>query len=452
MNTDTIAAIASAPGKGGIGIIRISGKKALQIAEYITQQTFKPRYAHYGDFLEQGKLLDRGISIYFPAPHSFTGEDVVELQGHGGPIILDCLLREIVRLGARLARPGEFSERAFLNDKIDLAQAEAIADLIDSQSEQAARNAVNSLVGDFSRCIDELVEKTIHLRMYVEAAIDFPEEEIDFISDGKIAADLTALQTQLDKVFREASQGSLLREGMTIVIAGKPNAGKSSLLNALAGQERAIVTDIAGTTRDVLKEHIQIDGIPLHIIDTAGLREASDAVEKIGIERAWEEIRKADRILLIVDSSKTDSIDIAELWPESIGHIDSHKIILIHNKADLSDSQKPIGFDQSQSIPLLRLSAKHKQGIDELKNYLKEIAGFQSGESGKFSARRRHLDALQRAQQLLQQAGKALHEKRAGELLAEDLRQCQQALDEITGKFSSDDLLGKIFSSFCIGK
>lgn len=462
MNTDaisgdTIAAIASAPGKGGIGIIRISGPKALAIAEQITGHCFKPRYAHYGDFLEQGKLLDRGISIYFPNPHSFTGEDIVELQGHGGPIILDCLLREVVRLGARLAKPGEFSERAFLNDKIDLAQAEAIADLIDSQSEQAARNAVHSLAGEFSRCIDELVEKTIHLRMYVEAAIDFPEEEIDFISDGKIAADLANLQTELDEVFRQANQGSLLQEGMTIVIAGKPNAGKSSLMNALAGQERAIVTDIAGTTRDVLKEHIQIDGIPLHIIDTAGLREASDAVEQIGIERAWNEIRKADRILLIIDSSKTTSTDIHELWPEATGHIDQEKIILIHNKYDLLDktgldNTVKAGLDLSHTIPLLRLSAKHKSGIDELKDYLKTVAGFQSGDSGKFSARRRHLDALQRAKDFLTNAHQALHQQRAGELLAEDLRQCQQALDEITGKFSSDDLLGKIFSSFCIGK
>jgi tRNA modification GTPase len=452
MQTDTIAAIASAPGKGGIGIIRISGKNALAIAKQITAHHFKPRYAHYGDFLEQGKLLDRGISLYFPSPHSFTGEDVIELQGHGGPIILDCLLREVVRLGARLAKPGEFSERAFLNDKIDLAQAEAIADLIDSHSEQAARNAVHSLAGDFSHCIDDLVEQTIHLRMFVEAAIDFPEEEIDFLSDGKVGNDLNQLQQQLDTVLRQANQGSLLQEGMTIVIAGKPNAGKSSLMNALAGQERAIVTDIAGTTRDVLKEHIQIDGIPLHIIDTAGLRVASDAVEQIGIERAWDEIRKADRILLMIDSSKTTSTDIHELWPEAIGHIDTDKIILIHNKTDLVNANQTLGLDQSQAIPLLRLSAKHKHGIDELKTYLKTVVGFQSGDSGKFSARRRHLDALKRAQQLLQHAAIALHEQQAGELVAEDLRQCQQALDEITGKFSSDDLLGKIFSSFCIGK
>jgi tRNA modification GTPase len=288
--------------------------------------------------------------------------------------------------------------------------------------------------------------------MYVEAAIDFPEEEIDFISDGKIAADLANLQTQLNNVFRQANQGSLLQEGMTIVIAGKPNAGKSSLMNALAGQERAIVTDIAGTTRDVLKEHIQIDGIPLHIIDTAGLREASDAVEQIGIERAWDEIRKADRILLIIDSSKTSSTNIEELWPEAMGHIDQNKIILIHNKCDLLDKTIKNGLDTSQEIPLLRLSAKHKHGIDELKDYLKTVAGFQSGDSGKFSARRRHLDALNRAKASLNNAHQALHQQRAGELLAEDLRQCQQALDEITGKFSPDDLLGKIFSSFCIGK
>src|SRR5690554_3507483 len=315
--TETIAAIATAPGQAGVRIIRVSGPKARDIALAVLGRQPRPRYAHYGPFLDgKGQTIDEGIGLFFPNPHSFTGEDVLELQGHGGTIILDLLLRRVCELGARLARPGEFSERAFLNDKLDLTQAEAIADLIESSSEQAARSAVQSLQGVFSRRINALVEAVTHLRVYVEAAIDFPEEEIDFLADGKVATDLQTLLEQLEGILAEAQQGTILRDGMKVVIAGRPNAGKSSLLNALAGREAAIVTAIEGTTRDVLREHIHIDGMPLHIIDTAGLRDSPDEVERIGIARAWEEIRQADRILLMVDATTTDKTEPHEIWPD----------------------------------------------------------------------------------------------------------------------------------------
>lgn len=449
---DTIAAQATPPGRGGVGIIRLSGPQALNIAEQLLGFTPKPRYAHYTPFLgEDRQVLDQGIALYFPNPHSFTGEDVVELQGHGGPVIIDLLLQRVIRLGARLARPGEFSERAFLNDKLDLAQAEAIADLIDSSSEQAARCALRSLQGAFSERVHELVEALIQLRIYVEAAIDFPEEEIDFLADGKVQADLQRILQQLQQVRQEARQGSLLREGMNVVIAGRPNAGKSSLLNALAGRDTAIVTDIEGTTRDVLREHIHIDGMPLHIIDTAGLRDAPDAVERIGIDRAWEEIRKADRILMMVDSTRTTATDPVELWPELTRQLDdlSH-VTLVRNKADLTG--EPVGIRQEGEYTLISLSAKQGLGIDLLRNHLKQVMGFNATTEGGFMARRRHVDALERARQLLETGAEQLSLHGAGELLAEDLRQAQQALSEITGEFSSDDLLGRIFSSFCIGK
>ncbi len=449
---DTIAAQATPPGRGGVGIIRLSGPEALTLAEQLLGFTPKPRHAHYTPFLgEDGQELDQGIALYFPNPHSFTGEDVVELQGHGGPVIIDLLLQRVIKLGARLARPGEFSERAFLNDKLDLAQAEAIADLIDSSSEQAARCALRSLQGAFSERVHALVESLIQLRIYVEAAIDFPEEEIDFLADGKVQNDLDQILNHLQTVRQEARQGSLLREGMNVVIAGRPNAGKSSLLNALAGRETAIVTDIEGTTRDVLREHIHIDGMPLHIIDTAGLRDAPDAVERIGIDRAWEEIRKADRILMMVDSTQSATTDPAELWPELADHLDdfSH-VTLIRNKADLTG--ETIGLEQQGEYTLIRLSAKGGEGVDQLRQHLKEVMGFSSTTEGGFMARRRHIDALERARELLETGSEQLQMHGAGELLAEDLRQAQQVLSEITGEFTSDDLLGRIFSSFCIGK
>ncbi|MEN0037376.1 MAG: tRNA uridine-5-carboxymethylaminomethyl(34) synthesis GTPase MnmE [Cellvibrio sp.] len=451
--TDTIAAIATATGRGGVGIVRVSGPKASLVAEQLLKIKLQPRHAHYCDFSSRsGEVLDQGIALFFPGPNSFTGEDVLELQGHGGPVILDLLLREITQLGIRLARPGEFSERAFLNDKLDLAQAEAIADLIDATTEQAARNALHSLQGAFSIRIQDLVEALIHLRIYVEASIDFPEEEIDFLSDGKVARDLDGIIGKLQQVFKEARQGVLVRDGMRVVIAGRPNAGKSSLLNALSGRESAIVTSIEGTTRDVLREHIHIDGMPLHIIDTAGLRESPDEVEQIGIQRAWQEIQQADRVLLLVDSRQSQLTDPHEIWPEFVEKLqDPTKITLVRNKIDLSNETAGLFYSNSNDI-YIGISAATGAGIDELKNHLKTIMGFsESGESG-FTARRRHLDALERAQAFLSSGKAQLQGYAAGELLAEDLRQAQNALSEITGEFTPDDLLGRIFSSFCIGK
>jgi tRNA modification GTPase len=449
---DTIAAIATPPGKGGVGIVRVSGPQAEEIGHRLLGKAdLKPRYAHYGSFYEASddgpRSLDQGIALYFPGPNSFTGEDVLELQGHGGPIILDCLLREVIKAGARIARPGEFSERAFLNNKIDLAQAEAIADLIDSASEQAARQAVRSLEGEFSKEINQLVEAITQLRIYVEAAIDFPEEEIDFISDGRVASELSAIKQNLERVFASAKQGSILREGMTVVIAGRPNAGKSSLLNALAGRESAIVTNIAGTTRDVLRENILIDGMPLHIIDTAGLRDSEDLVEQEGIKRAWTEIANADRILLVIDSqtveAESDAIP-SELQP----FIDQQKLSIIYNKCDLSGHQ--VAIDNSE-ISRIYLSAKHAKGIDLLREHLKSCVGYNDGDTP-FIARRRHIEALNLGREHIHAGEQQLLNYNAGELLAEELRIAQQALAEITGEFSSDDLLGRIFSSFCIGK
>lgn len=451
--TDTIAAIATATGRGGVGIVRVSGPKARLVAEQLLKIQLQPRYAHYCDFSSRtGDVLDQGIALFFPGPNSFTGEDVLELQGHGGPVILDLLLREITQLGIRLARPGEFSERAFLNDKLDLAQAEAIADLIDATSEQAARNALHSLQGAFSKRIHELVEALIHLRIYVEASIDFPEEEIDFLSDGKVARDLDGIINKLQQVFKEARQGVLVRDGMRVVIAGRPNAGKSSLLNALSGRESAIVTSIEGTTRDVLREHIHIDGMPLHIIDTAGLRESPDEVEQIGIQRAWQEIQQADRVLLLVDSRHSQLTDPHEIWPEFVDKLqDPNKITLVRNKIDLSDETAGL-FTPASGDLYIGISAATGAGIDALKQHLKTIMGFNESGEGGFTARRRHLDALERAQSFLASGKAQLQGYAAGELLAEDLRHAQNSLSEITGEFTPDDLLGRIFSSFCIGK
>ncbi len=448
----TIAALATAPGRGGVGIIRLSGPRSLNIAEHIIKQTPKPRFAHYLPFYNQNnQVIDSGIVLYFPGPNSFTGEDVVELQGHGGPVVMDMLLQELFALGAKPAKPGEFSERAFLNDKLDLAQAEAIADLIEASSEQAARSALRSLQGEFSQLIHEQVEALIQLRIYVEAAIDFPEEEIDFLSDGKVEKDTQNILTDLNSILKKAQQGCLIREGMTVAIAGQPNAGKSSLLNALSGKESAIVTDIAGTTRDVLKEEINIDGMPLHIIDTAGLRESDCEVEKIGIKRAWDVIENADQILMVVDESSIDdpqqqrvNQQLMAQFPESID------ITIIHNKIDLADKMPLINHSEHQTE--IFLSAKQNAGIKLLKEHLKQCMGYQSAGEGTFMARRRHLEAIQKAIQNVDNGLQQLQEYSAGELLAEELRLAQNALSEITGEFTSDDLLGRIFTSFCIGK
>ncbi len=448
INNDTIAAIATPPGRGGVGIIRVSGSKAKQIADVMLGQCPAPREASYLPFKDANKtVLDQGIALFFQAPNSFTGEDVLELQGHGGPVVLDMLLSRVVELGARLAQPGEFSQRAFVNDKLDLAQAEAIADLIDSSSVEAARSALRSLQGEFSQRIHALVEAMIKLRMYVEAAIDFPEEEIDFLSDNAITDQLQSILVDLKNILSQAQQGCLIREGMNVVIAGQPNAGKSSLLNKLAQRELAIVTDIAGTTRDTLRQEISIDGLPVHIIDTAGLRESLDTVEQIGIERAWSEIEQADRILLLVsdaDGISEEDQTIINKLPHNIA------VTVVRNKIDLSNNNAAIN-----NGPLgkeISLSAKTGEGLELLTQHLKECVGYQNAGEGSFMARRRHVDALQRALELVQHGQQQLLQHQAGELLAEDLRLGQEALNEITGEFSSDDLLGRIFSSFCIGK
>ncbi len=451
-DADTIVAIATPPGKGGVGIVRLSGRDLSGYVEQLIGKVLTPRLAHFVPFLgEGGETIDEGIALLFVAPHSFTGETVLELQAHGGPVVLDRLLNRCTSLGARLARPGEFSERAFINDKLDLAQAEAIADLIDASSEQAARCALRSLQGEFSTAISALVEKLIALRVYVEAAIDFPEEEIDFLADQRIATELGSVIDALAEILSQAHQGSLLREGMTVVIAGKANAGKSSLLNALAGREAAIVTDIEGTTRDVLREQIHIDGMPLHIIDTAGLRQSDDPVEQEGIRRAWQEIEKADRILFVIDSSAEFSLDPRQNWPEYFERYPSRNAIsFVLNKADLSGL--PVEQREDLGHPVIQLSVQQGLGLDLLTGHLKQIIGYQGSAEGTFMARRRHIDALNRAADLLQTGRNQLRDAAAGELLAEDLRQAQQALSEITGEFSSDDLLGQIFGSFCIGK
>jgi len=458
LDTDTICAIATASGRGGIGVIRVSGKNTLSIIKKMTGVTLLPRQAVYTPFYEDAESdqqpVDQGIALFFPGPNSFTGEDVLELQAHGGPVILDILLRAAIKHGARLARPGEFSERAFLNDKIDLTQAEAIADLIDSVSEQAARSAVRSLQGVFSQAINQLVRELTDLRIYVEAAIDFPEEEIDFLADKKVLGDLNQVIANLDDVFQKAKQGALIKEGMTVVIAGKPNAGKSSLLNVLSGKDSAIVTDIAGTTRDVLKEHIQIDGMPLHIIDTAGLRESPDIVEQEGIKRAWEAIDQADHILYVVDSSTSKENNLDLLWPELSTKLSRDiPVTIIHNKSDLGNIDEQIKqVGEENNTCLISLSAKNNTGIDLLKQHLKTSMGYQGAGETNFTARTRHIAALTQAQEFLVNGKTQLVEQGAGELLAEDLRMAQQSLSEITGNFTSDDLLGEIFSSFCIGK
>jgi tRNA modification GTPase len=451
-NNDDIVAIASAKGRGGVGIVRVSGTDISSYMDGVLGRSINPRLAAYSKFLDSsGSTIDEGIALYFPAPSSFTGESVIEFHGHGGVVVLDALVARCVELGARVARPGEFSERAFLNDKIDLTQAEAIADLIDASTVDAARSAVRSMQGDFSLVVNQLVDDMIYIRMYVEAAIDFPEEEVDFLNDDLLLGKLNSLQQSLKDVLRLARQGSLLKDGITLVLAGKPNAGKSSLLNALSGNETAIVTSIAGTTRDVLRDQIVVNGLPVNIVDTAGLRESDDPIEKEGMARAWKEIELADRILFLVDSSVDKEYELKKVWPEFYQRFpESNQVVtLLLNKIDISGLQAgPYGkADNAFSI-----SATNKDGIDALVQDLHHGAGFDSVFEGVFSARRRHLASLEAALKLVETGLNQLQEAGAGELLAEDLRQAQFQLSEITGQFTSDDLLGHIFSSFCIGK
>ncbi|WP_347987260.1 tRNA uridine-5-carboxymethylaminomethyl(34) synthesis GTPase MnmE [Methylomonas sp. AM2-LC] len=441
---DTIAAIATPPGNGGVGIIRISGPAVADIAHHLTRKKLIPRYATFCKFLNtDGSSIDSGLLIYFPAPASFTGEDVLELQGHGGRVVLDMLLHRVIAIGARQANPGEFSQRAYLNHKLDLAQAEAIADLITSSTEQAVRSAQQSLQGVFSKLINELIDELIELRVYIEAAIDFVDEEIDFLHDGVVAGKITQLHNKVLNIQSTAQQGRLLHDGMTVVLAGKPNAGKSSLLNALAGHEAAIVTEIAGTTRDVLREHIQLDGMPLHIIDTAGLRDSDNLVEREGMRRARQEIENADKVLLLIDSTDPEIDSTFDTLPNNIN------ITRIFNKIDKSGKiAQRIETEQGTDI---YLSVKTGAGMELLKLHLKQSVGFSETADSVFVARRRHLQALQRASLALQNAAQQL-ENYAPELVAEDLREAQTSLAEITGEFTADDLLGEIFSSFCIGK
>jgi tRNA modification GTPase len=445
---DTIAALATPPGRGGIGVIRVSGPLAATIAREILGELPRPRRALLRSFRDaNGQPLDTGLALYFSAPASFTGEDVLELHGHGGPVVMDMLLARTLQLGARTAQAGEFARRAFLNDKLDLAQAEAIADLIDSGSVEAARAALRSMQGEFSVAVRSLTDAVTETRMHVEAAIDFPEEEIDFLADTQLRALIDGAVESCAQIAAKARQGALLREGMTVVIAGRPNAGKSSLLNRLAGYDAAIVTAIPGTTRDVLRERIAIDGMPLHVADTAGLREEADVVEAEGIRRARQEMTRADRILYVVDSQRRP--EPAEIERELASLPSDVPVTLVVNKIDLLAMASR--YEQSQP-PRLYVSAITGEGVDLLREHLKECMGFQGADSGTISARRRHLDALARADRHLQEARRQLLEQRAGELMAEELRQAQQALAEITGEFTSDDLLGRIFASFCIGK
>jgi tRNA modification GTPase len=444
----TIAAVSTPPGRGGIGIVRISGKGVRDMASAVLGGLPEPRRAHLCAFRDHGgEVIDRGIALFFPAPGSYTGEDVLELQAHGGPVVLDVLLRRCLSVGARLARPGEFSERAFLNGRMDLAQAEAVADLIDSASEQAARSALRSLEGALSTRVHNLVQSLADLRAHVEAAMDFPEEEIDFLSDAALVDGLARLSADLQATLAGATQGCLLNEGVRIVLAGLPNVGKSSLLNLLAGRASAIVTDIPGTTRDPIREYIHLDGLPLHVVDTAGIRDAGDVVEQQGVERAWQAIHGADALLLVVDDRSPlgeSEEDILSRTPNGVARV------VVHNKIDLSGRASALKREGGRVQVFL--SAKTGGGLEELKAALKECVGYRPENEGAFMARRRHLDALERAAGAMDAAGKALTEIRAGELVAEELRQAQLALGEISGEFTSEDLLERIFASFCIGK
>lgn len=450
----TIAAIATAAGRGGVGVVRVSGSHLLPIAQALTGgKTPRPRVALYTDFLdEQGNAIDNGLLLYFAAPASFTGEDVLELQGHGGQIVLQMLLQRCLELGARIAQAGEFTKRAFLNNKLDLAQAESVADLIDASSQSAARMAVRSLKGKFSEQIHMLVDELITLRMLVEATLDFPEEDIDFLEAADAQGKLAALQTQLSNILVHAQQGAILREGMNVVLVGAPNVGKSSLLNALAGDEVAIVTNIAGTTRDTVREHITLDGVPIHITDTAGLRQTDDLVEKIGIERSEKAVQNADVALILIDPEEGINRTTQEILSKLPEHL---KRIEIHNKTDLRGENAECQKNRSGSLKsgadtLIKLSAKTGAGLDLLKSVLLQQIGWQGESEGLFLARTRHIHALQVAQTELENA--AACGRQQIELFAEHLRLAQRACSEITGEFTADDLLGVIFSRFCIGK
>lgn len=436
---DTIAARATAPGRGGIGIVRVSGPGVKEISDQLLGGVPEPRLATYSDFRDGEDVIDRGIALYFNAPGSFTGEDVLELQGHGGPVVLEMLLNRVMDLGARIAAPGEFSQRAYLNDKMDLAQAEAVADLINSSTEAAARGAVRSLQGEFSTRIDHLVTKVIELRVFVEASIDFPEEEIDFLSDARIELQLAEVQQELDEVLDETSHGALLVEGASVVLMGKPNAGKSSLMNLLTGRDTSIVTDIPGTTRDVVNETLQLDGIPLRLVDTAGIRNSFDKIEAEGVKRALAAGEQADLVIAVVDASEPDAMKQAESL------LEDQRTVVVFNKIDLV-------ADTSLLIDGIQLSAKTGLGLQSLKDQLKKRLGLSPNAGSGFTARNRHIIALRCCEESLAAARSLLIDQRAGELVAEELRVCQQYLSEITGEFTADDLLGEIFGSFCIGK
>ncbi|HSY05746.1 MAG TPA: tRNA uridine-5-carboxymethylaminomethyl(34) synthesis GTPase MnmE [Steroidobacteraceae bacterium] len=448
-HTDTIVAAATPPGRGGIGIVRISGPKTPELAAIMLGELPEARRATLTHFLDgQGVPLDAGLALFFPAPHSYTGEHVLELHGHGGPLVLEALIARALELGARRAAPGEFTQRAFLNDKLDLAQAEAVADLIDAGSQEAVRAAMRSLQGEFSAMVRGLTESVIELRTYVEAAIDFPEEEIDFLADRELAARFAALREHFAAVLDCARQGRLLHEGMTVVICGRPNAGKSSLLNRLAGYEAAIVTPIAGTTRDVLREHIHIDGMPLHVLDTAGLRVGGDLVEAEGVRRAHAEMQRADRVLFVIDAASDPG---GAAYREECARLPANvPVTRVFNKCDLAPGLT--SGDGTGVPPRLTLSALTGEGLPELRAHLKFCMGYQSGAGGAVSARRRHLEALARAREGIEEAARQLRERRAGELVAEELRAAQQHLNGITGEFTSEDLLARIFAGFCIGK
>ncbi len=446
---DTIAAIATAPGRGAVGVIRVSGPEAPAVAQRLLGALPLPRKATLASFLDaDGAALDQGLALYFPAPASFTGEHVLELHGHGGALVLDLVLERLLQLGCRAARAGEFSERAFLNGKLDIAQAEAIADLINASTAAGARAAVRSLQGEFSTQVNALQTQITELRAFVEAAIDFPDEELDFLPTAALDERLNKIFTAFEAITAAARQGTLLREGINVVLAGKPNAGKSSLLNRLAGEDVAIVTAIPGTTRDLLRRQIQIDGLPVNLVDTAGLRPTHDAIEEEGVRRATAEIGRADHVLYLLDASTepespTDAQTQLHLPPGVPFTLVLTKIDLLPTRAQPNAAGAALQ---------LQLSALTGEGLEPLRQHLKAVAGFQPNEAGAFSARRRHLDALARARSGVQAAAEVLQHSRAFELFAEDLRMAQLALSEITGEFTSDDLLGEIFSSFCIGK